>query len=110
MKVTALILFLAAGLAGATGDGKAQSSSWILGKGRMRGTVDAGVGRVAVLDKTARYEWKQAVAAGRMFRDVRSLAGREPGVAFAGDFASSGGQSYTLQVRSEEGRVGKECR
>src|ERR1039457_400141 len=86
MRVTALILFLAAALAGATGEVKRQGSSWILENGRLRVTVDAGAGRVAVLDKAARYEWKQAVAAGRMFRDVRSLAGREPGVAFAGDF------------------------
>lgn len=98
MRVTALILFLAAALAGATGEVKRQGSSWILENARLRVTVDAGAGRVAVLDKAARYEWKQPAAAGRMFRDVRSLAGREPGVAFAGDFASSGGKSYTLQV------------
>ncbi len=64
----------------------------------LRVSVDAGAGRIAILDKAARHEWTQPRPAGtnRGFRDVEQ---KGSSLSFVSDFADAGGKSWPAMVK-----------
>lgn len=68
--------------------------AWTVETARLKLTVDAGPGRLRVMDKTAGYEWRQP-ADGPAFRHIKALA---DGIAFEAGFADTRGGNSLLKV------------
>lgn len=78
-----------------------EGDHWAIENTRLRVTVDAQAGRMAVLDKASGCQWRQVTgAAGKgapKFRNVRETAAPVWGIAFEADFPASG-KPHTLQI------------
>jgi hypothetical protein len=100
-----LVAILVAGAIAASARAETRVASdrqiWTLENAALRVTLDAQAGTLAVTDKTAAHEWRQApVAATKKprFRDVREVMATPHGITFAADFASASGQAVRLAV------------
>lgn len=78
-----------------------EGDHWAIENARLRVTVDAKAGRMAVLDKSSGYQWRQVTnAAGKAepkFRSVRELTATPRGIGFEADCPADG-KLNTLQV------------
>ncbi|MEN6493519.1 MAG: glycoside hydrolase [Thermoguttaceae bacterium] len=94
MLTAALVLLTLPGIAAAETQVKHEGDNWAIENQRLRVTVDAKAGRMAVLDKSAGCQWRQVTnAAGKAepkFRGVREVVGSPRGIAFEADFPNDG--------------------
>jgi len=79
-----------------------QKDVWLLENDALRVTVGLQRGTLAVMDKSANHEWKQATGAsgqgGPRFRNVRAAEKPERGLCFEADFGWSPTGAKTLAV------------
>ena len=102
MKLRALALwFAAAGWAAAAVQVRQRDGNWFIENSALRVTIDAKAGQLTVLDKAARYEWRQTGSPGAPspFRGARALAGPDRGVSFEADSRSGSGAPCVLRVK-----------